>query len=43
MMMFITKAHDGDVLLKLIEIERERRWVLLKIPRGDTDGVGEGK
>ena len=22
---------------------RERRWVLLKIPRGDIDGVGEGK
>ena len=21
----------------------ERRWVLLKIPRGDIDGVGEGK
>ena len=26
-----------------IEIPSERRWVLLKIPRGDTDGVGEGK
>ena len=24
-------------------VERERRWVLLKIPRGDIDGVGEGK
>ena len=23
--------------------ERERRWVLLKIPRCDIDGVGEGK
>ena len=23
--------------------DRERRWVLLKIPRGDIDGVGEGK
>ena len=23
--------------------EEERRWVLLKIPRGDTEGVGEGK
>ena len=23
--------------------DHERRWVLLKIPRGDTDGVGEGK
>ena len=23
-------------------VERER-WVLLKIPRGDIDGVGEGK
>ena len=22
---------------------RGRRWVLLKIPRGDIDGVGEGK
>ena len=22
---------------------RERRWVLLKIPRCDIDGVGEGK
>ena len=24
------------------DVGRER-WVLLKIPRGDTDGVGEGK
>ena len=31
MMMFITIR------------ERERRWVLLKIPRCDIDGVGEGK
>ena len=23
--------------------DRERRWVLLKIPRCDIDGVGEGK
>ena len=27
----------------LIVRERERRWVLLKIPRCDLDGVGEGK
>ena len=27
----------------LIVRERERRWVLLKIPRCDIDGVGEGK
>ena len=30
--------HDDDV-----RVERERRWVLLKIPRCDIDGVGEGK
>ena len=25
------------------EVTVERRWVLLKIPRCDIDGVGEGK
>ena len=29
----------GDGLVK----EGGRRWVLLKIPRCDIDGVGEGK
>ena len=29
-------ARIGDFL-------KERRWVLLKIPRCDIDGVGEGK
>ena len=26
-----------------IDMYKERRWVLLKIPRCDIDGVGEGK
>ena len=34
----ITRATTGAR-----PIERERRWVLLKIPRCDIDGVGEGK
>ena len=35
----LPRDDDDDVL----ERKRERRWVLLKIPRGDIDGVGEGK
>ena len=30
----------GSTMLHFID---ERRWVLLKIPRCDIDGVGEGK
>ena len=46
MMMFITglletKARRGDG--EYVRLDEERRWVLLKIPRGDIDGVGEGK
>ena len=26
-----------------VDVDPERRWVLLKIPRCDIDGVGEGK
>ena len=32
-----------ETYLALESIKRERRWVLLKRPRGDIDGVGEGK
>ena len=32
-----TKERKG------VAAEAERRWVLLKIPRCDIDGVGEGK
>ena len=38
-----TSGRAGDVLGEKASGERERRWVLLKIPRGDIDGVGEGK
>ena len=34
-----TKERKGITVAVLME----RRWVLLKIPRGDTEGVGEGK
>ena len=29
--------------LEQVKVHFERRWVLLKIPRCDIDGVGEGK
>ena len=37
------RERERNVGLMIALYERERRWVLLKIPRGDTDGVGEGK
>ena len=36
--------RGDDVTQSRMSDEREeRRWVLLKIPRCDIDGVGEGK
>ena len=36
--------HDDDVYYYIRwRLKLERRWVLLKIPRCDIDGVGEGK
>ena len=37
---FMGSDDDNDVYYGS---DRERRWVLLKIPRCDIDGVGEGK
>jgi hypothetical protein len=39
-----TKERKGVTAKELMGhslYDDERRWVLLKIPRGDTDGVGE--
>ena len=37
------RERERNVGLMIALYERERRWVLLKIPRCDIDGVGEGK
>ena len=37
------KSHHEVEERKVGFIYEERRWVLLKIPRCDIDGVGEGK
>ena len=36
-------AHIQCRVAGPILVKRERRWVLLKVPRCDIDGVGEGK
>ena len=34
---------NGHILQENVGEREERRWVLLKVPRCDIDGVGEGK
>ena len=36
-------TKDDDDVPKMMMMSQERRWVLLKRPRCDIDGVGEGK
>ena len=46
MMMMIDAMATGSTLRvgrNTTAFERRERWVLLKIPRCDIDGVGEGK
>ena len=38
-----SKTFNLEIGLRFGPGDLERRWVLLKIPRCDIDGVGEGK
>ena len=43
MVVCITKTKKAESEARMITVLERERWVLMKIPRCDTDGVGEVK